>query len=487
MRDRAPGGLIQEETVHVVRSPLRVAVVAALVTTAFTASDRAFAQVTTGAPLPSVPRPQPSQVSQRYDAAELDRILSPIALYPDPLLAQLLTAATFSAQLPLAAQWRERRPELAGEALTAALGAEPVGWDPSVQAMLAFPTVLEMMAANMPWTEEIGDAFARQPEDVMDAVQRLRAESHRHGYLRSNDDLQVTTGETIEILPVNPTYIVVPHYDPLIVYVAPRPRFVVGSAIFFGYGVRLGHWFEPWGRGPGGFHWTNRRIVYGYPGWGRPWNGWSRGYGRSVFYTPRYASRADARGSWSRDGWSRDGWSRDGAARGSDRRGGTVDWSRDGYDRDDASGRGERGNREATGANDRASRGVGTTRPVGPVDWSRDRRGAPAEGGMDVARPGATRDARRGSATDDRRSAPDGWSRGESRGGESLRGESATRDGSGSARSGNVGIVAPRSGRPAAPSRASGSARGSTSPRATPRGSSGGRSNPSTSRGGRGR
>jgi len=451
----------------VVRSPLRTAIAAALVATALTASDRALAQVTTGAPLPVVPRPQPSQGSQRYDAAELDRILSPIALYPDPLLAQLLTAATFPSQLPLAAQWRDRRPELAGEALTTALGAEQVGWDPSVQAMLAFPTVLEMMAANMPWTEEIGDAFQRQPEDVMDAVQRLRAESHRHGYLRSNDDLQVTTGETIEILPVNPTYIVVPYYDPLIVYVAPRPRFFVGSAIFLGYGVRLGQWFEPWGRGPGGFHWTNRRIVYGYPGWGRPWNGYSRGYGRSVFYRPRYASRVDARGGWSREGWSRegwsrDGWSRDGVSRDGDRRGGAIDWSRDGSNRNQAPDRGERGNRDADGG-DRAERGAGTSRPVGPVDWSRDRdRRSGATSGSTEMSPRRVPREPRGDVRRDAGSGGGGtWSRGDARrapvqgrsgaerGSEPRSGSAPSRAGSGPSHSGaSVGIVPPRGARP---------------------------------------
>src|SRR5262245_53338318 len=96
------------------------------------------------APLPTIPRPSPSDVRQRYDSTELSPVLSPIALYPDPLLAQLLTAATFSKQVEDAAKWSDSHKDLSGQALTDAIAAEQVAWDPSVQAMLAFPTVLQM-------------------------------------------------------------------------------------------------------------------------------------------------------------------------------------------------------------------------------------------------------------------------------------------------------------------------------------------------------
>ena len=258
---------------------------------ALTGPSAATAQVTTGAPLPTSPRPAMTEPRRAlYDAAELDRIVSPIALYPDPLLAQLLNAATFPREVPLAAQWVDRRRNMSGEQLTDALANDRVSWDPSVQALVAFPSVLQMMASAMPWTEEVGDAFLTQHADVMDAVQRMREQAQRYGYLRSNNQWQVTASPVIEILPVNPAYVVVPYYDPYIVFAPPRPRFVVSTAIYFGYGVRLGVWYEPWGWRQSGFDWATRRVVYGYPGWDRP-----RDYRYVNVRSYRFEGQRDAR------------------------------------------------------------------------------------------------------------------------------------------------------------------------------------------------
>lgn len=340
----------------------------------------AEAQARTGAPLPTAPRP-PAQQQTRYDDAELDRVVSPVALYPDPLLAQLFTASTFASQIPVAARWSADHKDLTGERLTDAVAAEQVTWDPSVQAMLAFPTVLEMMAGDLPWTEELGDAFRAQPGDVMDAVQRMRTKAHDYGYLQSNNDVQVTTGPTIEILPVTPAYIVVPYYDPLVVYYPPRPRFVLSSAIYFGYGVRLGLWFEPWGWGPGGFAWSSRRVVYGYPGWGRPWTGYG-GVGRTVFYGSRRSSavgpgRYASGGEWSRDRDGRNGWSAGPGRTGSDgwRRDNNGDWQRDRSNSDGNGGRdGNRSSGSVTWTRGDYNGSAGTGRQ-GNDDrtWSRDR------------------------------------------------------------------------------------------------------------------
>ncbi|MEP6618838.1 MAG: DUF3300 domain-containing protein [bacterium] len=233
-----------------------------------------FAQVTTGAPLPVIAAPPPVAVAAptTYAIAELDRIVSPIALYPDPLLAQVLTAATFASQIPAAAQWVDARRGSTGEQLVEALSSEQVSWDPSVQALVAFPTVLQMMATSMPWTAEIGDAFQGQHADVMDAVQRLRAQAQRYGYLQSTPQYHVSQAPMIEIVPVNPTYVVVPYYDPIVVFAPPRPHFVVSTAIYWGYGVRLGVFYEPWGWGSSRFYWPAHRVVSVYPGWNRPWN-----------------------------------------------------------------------------------------------------------------------------------------------------------------------------------------------------------------------
>jgi hypothetical protein len=228
----------------------------------------AFAQ----APLPSqtAPPPQGAQAPS-YPSAELDRIVSPIALYPDPLLGQVLAAATFSVEIPDAARWSDEHHYLAGTTLTAAITADMLPWDPSVQALLPFPSVLEMMASAMPWTEELGNAFLAQRVDVMDAVQRMRQEAQRYGYLQSNEQITVSPGPYVEILPVDPGYIVVPSYEPYIVFGPPPPGFVVIRAIRFGFGVRIGPWFGPWGWGTTHIIWASHTLVLNNAPWGREW------------------------------------------------------------------------------------------------------------------------------------------------------------------------------------------------------------------------
>ena len=225
----------------------------------------AFAQ----APLPGAPLPGATQVNPVYPPVELDRITSPIALYPDPLLAQVLAAATYSDQIPDAARWADQHHYLTGPALTDAMAADRVPWDPSVQALLPFPSVLDMMASAMPWTQELGSAFLTQSQDVMDAVQRNRQKAVSYGYLQSNPQVRVVTGPYIEIVPVNPDYIVVPYYDPLVVYARPRPGFVVAGAVRFGFGVTLGAAFVPWGWHSTRFVWSNHVVVVNNAPWHR--------------------------------------------------------------------------------------------------------------------------------------------------------------------------------------------------------------------------
>jgi hypothetical protein len=222
-----------------------------------------------GAPLPAgTPAPFP-QAAPVYPPAELDRITSPIALYPDPLLAQTLAGATFSDQIPDAARWADAHHYLSGPALASAMAADRIPWDPSVQALIPFPSVLDMMATSMPWTQEIGSAFLAQPQDVMDAVQRNRQMAVSYGYLRSNGQVQVVTGPYVEIVPVNPDYIVVPYYDPRVVFVRPRPGFFVGGAVRFGFGVTLGAAFVPWGWHATRFGWNTHTVVINNSPWRR--------------------------------------------------------------------------------------------------------------------------------------------------------------------------------------------------------------------------
>jgi hypothetical protein len=201
-------------------------------------------------------------------------MVSPIVLYPDPLLAQIFAAATYPDQIPDAARWADQHHYLTGQALADAIQADQVPWDPSVQALLPFPTVLQMMASDMPWTTAIGNAFLAQQQDVMDAVQRERRKAYQYGYLRTNPQIVVTDGPYIAISPVNPAFIVVPYYDPAVVFLAPRPGFIVGGAIRFGFGVSFGIAFRPWGWGVVGynrFDWGAHRVFVNAAPWGRTW------------------------------------------------------------------------------------------------------------------------------------------------------------------------------------------------------------------------
>ena len=202
---------------------------------------------------------------------QLDQLVSRIALYPDPLLAQILAAATFPDQIPDAARWADQHHYLTGQALADAIQADQLPWDPSVQALLPFPSVLDMMASDMNWTTDLGNAFLAQQQDVMDAVQRERQKARDFGYLRSNGQIIVGGGPYITITPVNPGFVVVPYYDPRIVFFAPRPGFVVGGPIRFGFGVTIGGFFRPWGWGYDRFDWDRHGVIINNEPWRRSW------------------------------------------------------------------------------------------------------------------------------------------------------------------------------------------------------------------------
>jgi len=202
---------------------------------------------------------------------QLDQMVSRIALYPDPLLAQILAAATYPDQIPDAARWADQHHYLTGQALADAIQGDQLPWDPSVQALLPFPSVLDMMASDMNWTTDLGNAFLAQQQDVMDAVQRERRKARDFGYLRSNGQIIVGGGPYITVMPVNPGFVVVPYYDPRIVFFAPRPGFVVGGAIRFGFGVTIGGFFRPWGWGYDRFDWDRHGVIINNEPWRRSW------------------------------------------------------------------------------------------------------------------------------------------------------------------------------------------------------------------------
>jgi hypothetical protein len=270
--------------------PLKTsACVIALISAAFVST--AFAQTPPpGAALPTPQAPPPNAAMPpppSYAAGELERIVSPIALYPDPLLAQVLAAVTFSADIPAAANWSDQHHYLSDTALTAAIAADRLPWDPSVQALLPFPSVLAMLASNMPWTEELGAAFLAQQPEVMEAVQRMRQRAQSYGYLRSNAGYVVRSGPYIEIVPANPAFIVVPYYDPVVVFAAPRRGVFVASAIGVGFGVRIGPAFAPWGWNSTRFGWGEHVVIVNNAPWRRAWT--NRTVYVHPYAVPRYA------------------------------------------------------------------------------------------------------------------------------------------------------------------------------------------------------
>jgi uncharacterized protein DUF3300 len=202
-------------------------------------------------------QPTPSMV---FLPEELEQLAAPIALYSDPLLAQVLMAATYPLEVVQAARFVRANPALSGGRLDEALRAQ--NWDDSVKGLAHFPQILNMMDDKLDWTQKLGDAFLAQEQDLMDAVQRLRALARAQGTLATTAQ-QIVTYETapgppiIQIVPANPEVIYVPVYNPLVVY-GPWPYPVyppyfyyppgwpaAGAFFSFGAGVIIG--FGLWG------------------------------------------------------------------------------------------------------------------------------------------------------------------------------------------------------------------------------------------------
>jgi hypothetical protein len=204
---------------------------------------------------------------------QLDQLVARLALYPDPLLAQILTASTYWSEIPEAAAWADEHSYLKGDALAQAILADHLQWDPSILALLPFPSVLDMMARDPAWTEQLGNAVLTQNPDVMDAVQRMRQRARSYGYLTTNGYINViANGGYIQILPVNPDVLYVPYYDPLVVFAPPRPGFAIGGAIHFGPAITIGAVFGGWGWWLGsGFGWPSHAILIDRRPWGRVW------------------------------------------------------------------------------------------------------------------------------------------------------------------------------------------------------------------------
>jgi len=220
-------------------------------------------------------QPQPS--GKQFSNEQLDQLTAQIALYPDPLLAQVLMASTYPADVAEAAKWSRAHSEEKGDAAVEKVQDQP--WDPSVQSLVAFPQVIIMMGEKPDWVKDLGDAFLAQSDDVMNSVQRLRAAAQKAGNLNSNDQVSVKTEapaeptassppQVIVIEQKNPEVIYVPQYNPTVVYGTwPYPAYppyyvpyppgywfsgAVATGIAWGVGIAAGAalWGGcNWGRG----------------------------------------------------------------------------------------------------------------------------------------------------------------------------------------------------------------------------------------------
>ncbi len=215
-------------------------------------------------------------------ANQIDALVAPIALYPDALVAQVLAASTYPNEVVEADQWLKDNQNLQGTALAEAVNQQP--WDPSVQALTQFPSVLDNMANNLSWTSALGSAFYNQQADVMAAVQRLRQQAYAAGNLKSTSQMTVTqeSPQTIIIQPANPQVVYVPTYNPTVIYGTPYypPGYSTGAVvatgiISFGVGMAVG-----------------AAMSGGCCGWG--WNNWNCGWhgGTVVYNRNTYVSRS---------------------------------------------------------------------------------------------------------------------------------------------------------------------------------------------------
>jgi len=228
----------------------------------------------------AAPRQPPVQA---LNAGELEQLVAPIALYPDALLAQILAASTYPAQVSGADQWlQQMRAEGYGDPNQIAAGAmAQTSWDPSIKALTAFPDVLDTLNHNLQWTTALGNAYYNQPQDVMQTVQVLRQRAEQAGNLQSTPQEDVSSNQGyIDIAPPNPEVVYVPTYNPWAVYgapISPYPGFSFfgalgsffnGLPIQYGLGFAVGA-FEhmPFGLLAWGLDWLAHSLLFDHGAW----------------------------------------------------------------------------------------------------------------------------------------------------------------------------------------------------------------------------
>ena len=246
--------------------------------------------------------------SAPMSASSLQALVAPIALYPDALVAQILTASTFPDEVAVANYWLQQNKSLTGSSLMQAVDKQT--WDPSVKALTQFASVLDNMATNLTWTSSLGEAYHSQSADVMTAIQTLRAQAKEKGNLKSSSQITVVqqSPQTIVIQAANPQVVYVPQYNPALIYGYPyvvpgyvAPVYSTGDVVAagllgFGAGIAVGAMMSGgccgWGYSSWNCGWHGTAVVYhggGYYG-NSAWHGgyYNGGYHGSYGYNNSY-------------------------------------------------------------------------------------------------------------------------------------------------------------------------------------------------------
>ena len=342
--------------------------------------------------------PPGSPVGAPLSEQELDSLASPIALYPDSLVAQILSAATFPDQIAVANYWLQQNKNLTGSALMQAVNTQ--SWDPSVKALTQFPSVLNNMAQNLSWTSQLGEAYHNQQSDVMSAIQALRQQAKNSGNLKSTPQQAVTTQtqggqQVIVIQTSNPQVVYVPTYNPTVIYGTPYnpPGYSTGDLVAtgllsFGAGIAVGAMMSGgccgWGWSGWSCSWYHGgayyggHVYYGNAAWhGGYYNTGYQHYGNNYQRNTNYAHNTNVSGntvninrshtasnSFDKSGsnsWDKSGWSNSDAAHGwgsQDRTSGSTALSSYGHNSSSSSGSGGWADRSSS-SRGWASRGGG--------------------------------------------------------------------------------------------------------------------------------
>ncbi len=239
---------------------------------------------------------QPQQAAQPFVAQQLEQLVAPIALYPDTLVAQILAASTYPAQVIAADNWLHSQGYASPDQIAYGADAQ-TNWDPSVKALTAFPQVLDLMNHDLHWTTDLGNAYYNQPQDVLQTIQVMRQRAEDAGTLQSTPQEAVSYNQGyIQLAPPDPQVVYIPAYNPWTAYgqpVSPYPGFsfsgvlgAIGSVL--GNGMRFGG-----GIGMAAFSHT----PFGWAGWVLNWLA-----SNILFHQSPYQSQSTSVAHWGNAG-----------------------------------------------------------------------------------------------------------------------------------------------------------------------------------------